>query len=581
MSKLSGVIEFEGARSRLPRGVSHEFDRLVASTLGFFCQGAIGGVRVIRQRLQLGHTLGRKAMKWSGARLYRPVECWGCFSAVLLAAVFLLVPANAIGADSFGDDLSEWIDEQGRQAWGKPPEACDDLTFARRVYLDLLGRVPSVAEVRDYLRLGDNRRDELVNELVFGQGQRRKQYVRLGAEHLARQWRRVLVPPGSTTLMPTGGLETWLADSFRDQRPLDEVMRDIVQIASPNEVGGYYQLLGGTPESYAGNLSRAMLGIRIDCAQCHDHPFADWTQDDFWGLAAFYSDLNLQSNLPNASRPTRKGGEIQFEGTTYVAKFLWEDESVPDAARTPRVRLAKWLTSSENPNFSANIVNRFWQMLVGQGLYEDVENLDQASESEREFLDDLGKQFAEDDFHVGRLVAAICKSDWYSAKVTDSAGQDASPFKRGMKVISPEQVFDSLEQSLHLPIGRVDSDAPRWTATRTQMVNRLGEAIGETPEDYASGIPQALMMMNGRITADAINPKDSRLLRAVIEAPFFDKDKRIETLYLAVLTRKPTESETETLAKYLDEKPDDDARKKGFGEILWALLNSPEFVLCR
>ena len=113
------------------------------------------------------------------------------------------------------------------------------------------------------------------------------------------------------------------------------------------------------------------------------------------------------------------------------------------------------------------------------------------------------------------------------------------------------------------------------------MVNRLGEAIGETPEDYASGIPQALMMMNGPVTSDAIDLDRSRLLRAVVESPFFDEDKRIETLYLAVLTREPSEAEKQSLTEYLDNKPDETTRRKAFGDILWALLNSPEFVLCR
>ena len=113
------------------------------------------------------------------------------------------------------------------------------------------------------------------------------------------------------------------------------------------------------------------------------------------------------------------------------------------------------------------------------------------------------------------------------------------------------------------------------------MLGRLGEAIGETPEDYASGIPQALMMMNGQVTSDAISLDRSRFLRAVVESPFFDEGQRIETLYLAVLTREPSDAEKDSLSQYLDSKPDDTQRRKAFGEILWALLNSPEFVLCR
>lgn len=486
-----------------------------------------------------------------------------------------------LSSDSSGDELARWINERGQQTWGDPPPQCDDLTFVRRVYLDLVGRVPSVSEIRDFGVLGDNRRHLLVNELVFAEGERRETYLRLAANRLAQHWRRILIPPGSGVTAPTAALESWLSEQFENQTPYDAMMREIVQVQSSAEVGGYYQLLGGTPENYAGSLSRALLGVRIDCAQCHDHPFTEWTQDDFWGLAAFYSDLNNRSGDPNASKPTQTTGEIQYEGTTYKAKFLWEQDALSQPRRSMRVRLGEWLTAPENPQFAANAVNRFWQMLVGKGLYSDIENLDQATEQERAFLNELGQRFAEDGFHVQRLIASICKTHWYAAKAVGETEVPPDTFRRDLKVISPEQVFDSLEQSLHLSVSRIDPNAPRWTGTRVQMVNRLGEAIGETPEDYASGIPQALMMMNGPITANAIDLQRSRLLRAVVESPFFDKETRLETLYLAVLTRKPTLDESRSLQKYLDEKPDDESRRKGFGEILWALLNSPEFVLCR
>ena len=514
------------------------------------------------------------------------------------ALALCLVGIQRCSADSQGDELRRWIDQQGKQVWGDPPGPCDDLTFVRRVYLDLVGRVPSVSEVRDFMALGENRREGIVNELVFGEGPRRDVYVRLSSLSLARHWRQILVPQGTVTVAPVQGLEQWLVEAFRVEKPYDEMVRELAQIQSAQGAGGYWQLVGGTPESYAGNLTRVALGVRLDCAQCHDHPFTDWKQNDFWGLAAFYSDLTAGGTNPDASTPTGKRGEIQFEGTTYVAKYLWEDEPLADADRTPRTRLARWMTSPDNPHFSATAVNRFWQLLVGRGLYADIENLDLATESERKFLDQLGRKFAEDGFHVRRLIAAICKSDWYGAKVLakshadspaesqpdsqpDSQPRSQEAFRRELKVISPEQVFDSLEQSLHLPISRVDPSAPRWTGARLQMLGRLGEAIGETPEDYESGIPQALMMMNGEITSNAIDLDRSRLLRAVVESPFFDEDTRIETLFLAVLTREPTEKEKESLTKYLDTKPNDAKRRQAFGEILWALLNSPEFVLCR
>lgn len=501
----------------------------------------------------------------------------------LLTALLLMLLVHApcgsriSWADSRGESLSKWINERGRVAWGEPPAKCDDLTFARRVYLDIVGRTPSVSELRDFQDLGENRRDVLVERLIFGEGPRAAAYQRLSAENLARHWRRVLIPPGTTVVGSPLTLEAWLKDAFAERTPYDEMMRDLAAIRSAGEAGGYYQLLGAQPENYASQLTRSTLGVRIECAQCHDHPFVDWKQEDFWGLAAFYGNMRGPND---AAASTSSEGSITYEGKTYPAKFLWTDQPLRDTASSPRARLAAWLTSSENPQFSATAANRIWQYLVGRGLYADVDNLDQASPEDRKFLDELGHRFAHDGFDVQGLIAAICKSDWYQAESLEATTEEVD-FQRRLKVLSPEQVFDSLEQALLLPIGRVDPGAARWTGERSQIVNRLSETVGATPEDYASGIPQALMLMNGQLTSEAIDLDRSRLLRAVVESPFFNDRDRIETLFLAVLTREPTEAERTALVQFVADKPAEKSQKQAYGEILWALLNSPEFVLCR
>ena len=371
-------------------------------------------------------------------------------------------------------------------------------------------------------------------------------------------------------------LEPWLTDEFKKETPYDELIGKLTTNPIGEASSQYYQLLGSLPENYAGHLSRVALGVRIECAQCHDHPFTDWKQEDFWGLAAFYSDMPRAGDDPNASRSTALGS-IQYEGETYKAKLLWEEKPESGSSRT---RLAKWMTAEENPHFASTAVNRFWQFLVGHGLYPDVENLDEATSQERKLLDELGEKFAGDGYNVRRLIAAICKSSWYQAESVETL-PSARSFARTLKVSSPEQVFDSLEQSLILPVSRLDSASSRWSGDRTQLVSRLSETVGTTPEDYASGIPQALLMMNGKMTSDAIHPERSRLLRAVVESPFFNDTDRIKTLYLAVLTREPSKDESSLLRKFIQSCEDDPARTRAFGEILWALLNSPEFVLCR
>lgn len=480
--------------------------------------------------------------------------------------VILCLSISQSRADSRGDELAKWINDRGVRVWGEPPEQCDDHTFARRIYLDTVGRVPSVSELRDFEELGPSRRNLLIEQLVYSEGERADIYRRLSARQFARHWAQVLIPPGTTTVGSTDSLQTFLAEQYRSGVSYDELISEFIRVPA---TGNYYQLVGSLPENYAGHLSRVALGVRIECAMCHDHPFSDWKQTDFWGLAAFYGPFG--------------GSQITNEGTTYPVKLLLDDMPLSGEPSSFRVKLAGWLASEENDYFAATGANRFWQQLVGRGLYADVENLDQASNEERLFVDQLGQRFADVEFDMQTLTSAICKSNWYQAKASSRDTEtDTGQFVRSLKAVSPDQVFDSLEQALLLPVSRLASDSPRWTGGREQLVVRLSETIGSNPEDFASGIPQALMMMNGQLTNDAIDPERSRLLRAVMDAPFLPDADRLETLYLAVLTRKPTAAETTALRKYLDAQATDSVdRRKAYGEILWALLNSPEFVLCR
>lgn len=498
---------------------------------------------------------------------------------LLFFAANLQADLVQVRGESRGDDLAQWIDDRGSEVWGPPPELCDDLTFARRIYLDVLGRVPSVSEIRDFQGIGDYRRSVLVERLVFGEGSRAKAYQRLAAGNFASQWGRVLIPPGTTINGSQQAIENWLGTAFSDQMPYDEMMRTLALVRTSDSATRYYQVLGSLPENYASHLSRVTLGVRMECAQCHDHPFVDWGQDDFWGLAAFFSDMPRAGDDPAASISVGTEWAIEYEGVVYPAKLLWSDKPIKKQTVGARVRLANWLTSQENPNFSATAVNRFWQQMVGRGLYSDVENLDRATPEDRAFLDDLGKRFANDGFDIQHLIAAIAKSKWYQAASVE--GPDENGFRRSLKVLAPRQVFNSLEQALMLPVSRIDPASPRWSGEMTQLIRRLSETVGATPEEYASGIPQALMLMNGTLTSDAVDLEQSRLLRAVVDSPFFSDSERVETLYLAVLTREPTAEETDALKTYLAEKPTEAAQRRAFGEILWALLNSPEFVLCR
>ncbi len=487
-------------------------------------------------------------------------------------------------------ELAKWIDEQFAKQWESSgiasPAVVDDATFMRRVYLDLVGAIPAVPHVRDFLyATGTYKRQDLIDRLLRND-RRPERYASRSAEHLARIWRRVMIPQNSPNAAMAAGFEPWLRDQFASNVAYDEFARTLLtSTPTPNPMPEnqvrrpamaplqvFYQANGGTPVSSADAVTRYFLGVRIGCAQCHPHPFSSWKQEDFWGMAAFFSNATADGQLPKISDEA---------GASYSAKVLWDKDITIPEDKSPREALADWMVSPTNPNFASTAVNRIWQHLCGRGIVAEVDDLDQVADEERAVLDELGKMFAESGYNMRWLIEGICKSKFYQrVSLSADAEGDAEFALRPLKTLTPEQVFDSLEEALSLPVGRVDNP-PRFNGLRDAFVNRMDEAASESPEEFRAGIPQALMVMNGKVTADATSLEKSRTLRATVDAPFLKPADKIETLYLAAFTRKPSEQELEFLLKHVENQTNEKARGRAYEEVFWGMLNSPEFVLSR
>lgn len=516
---------------------------------------------------------------------------------MLLVAVtaFDQMPSTGQAAHS-SDELTAWLDTRFSDLWieaGAEPAAVDDATFLRRAYLDLLGTIPSVATTRDFLAdAAPDKRKRLVEQLAA---------ETKSAAHLSRVWRRIMVPGGSPNAFMAGQFEPWLQQQFASRVPFDEFARKLLTAkgtanfgainpasnAGPNAGSpvAFYMAVGNTPDSLASSFSRVFLGVRIGCAKCHNHPFADWRQEDFWGMAAFFAGANL-TGQPGAEVSDNKVSKIKpmESDKEYEVRFLWSDAAakVPDD-KFPREVLADWMVSKQNPNFAATIVNRVWQQLCGQGLVPQVDDLDQAPAKQRaQVLDDLAQQFADADFDLYWLIEGICKSRVYQrpSEAPEAVSDNPLTTHRPLKTLSPEQVFDAMEQALMLPVARGDQ-SPRYNGQRDQLIGRLNEATSDAPDQFRAGIPQALLIMQGALTSNATDLDESRTLRAVVDAPFLESAEKIETLYLAALTRKPEASELERMRTHVEGQSSRDDRRRAYAEIYWALLNSPEFILCR
>jgi hypothetical protein len=510
------------------------------------------------------------------------------------------------GSQMTAQDLANWIDarfeEEYKRAGVAPAEAVEDATYLRRAFLDLQGRTPTVAQLRDFVAdEGSFKRQDLVDKLLTDT-QQPDRFAQRTANHLARVWRRMMVPASAPGAAMSPQLEPWLARQFTANTPYDQFARKLLLVAPPAQqatLGGapvvaqpaagppdpdadaflFQQAVGGTPENLASAYVRVFLGVRINCAQCHDHPLADWKRSDFWGVAALLSTPSTKQPMASPA-PTIRPQDAEV---TYTAKLLWQDEPLKEipAEKSGRELLADWMVSAENPNFAATAVNRTWQYLCGRGLAGSVDDLDQVTPEERRMLDDLAKLFKESGHDLRWLIAGITKSKVYQqAAASDSGAEGAGFVQRPLKTLLPEQVFDSLEQTLSLPIARADN-GPRFNGERAQFVARMNESAADSPADYKGGIPQALMLMNGKLTADATSLDSSRTLRAVVEAPFLGAKEKIETLYLASLTRKPSEEEMTYLLDHVQQQKTEPERKQAYAEIMWGLLNSPEFVLSR
>lgn len=472
--------------------------------------------------------------------------------------------------------LAAKIDKHLAARWDaekvKPAAPADDAAFARRLYLDLAGRIPTAAEARQFLDdTAADKRAQLIDRLLDSPGY---------ARHAATLWRREWVPQTDTAQFAnlTDEVESWLAGRFRDNARYDRVAFDLL-------TAGRTRAAGGTPtaflaagefraENLAANTTRAFLGVNLDCAQCHDHPFARWTRDQFWETAAFFARPAADA----ASRPT-----IAVPGTkrTLGPRLLSGVEPEWPGAVTPetgRALLAAWVTAKDNPYFARNAVNRAWAQLFGTGLVEPLDDLSGDNPpSHPELLDELARAFAQSGFDLRHLTTAIVRTRAYQLSSAKAPGGGTNPrlFARAaVRGLTGEQLYDSLRTAAGLSAERGDLDPLNAARARKAFADRF--RVERTGAAQRS-ILQSLSLMNGPLTAELTDPAMAPALRAVADAPFLDTKGRIEALHLAALGRKPSADELAPLVKYVEAGGADRNAKKALADVFWALLNGSEF----
>jgi hypothetical protein len=521
------------------------------------------------------------------------------FWTAVLAVLGLAVPVWA-DSDSREDAraLAAKIDQLIAAQWAAnhvtPAPPAGDGAFLRRVSLDVIGRVPLVSETRRFLRgPASDKREQVLSHLLDSPG-----YV----SNFSNVWRDLLLPEAKADFQQrflSNQVERWLRKQFTDNVSYDRMVRELLTVPMPTDRRGmflalqqggpsplaFYQSKQGKPENLAASTARLFLGIRLECAQCHNHPFSRWTREQFWGQAAFFGGIRSQGQNGIFSPLTEVADrrELGIPGTERVAQARFLDGKEPRWRYKVSARntLADWMTDPDNPYFARAAVNRLWAHFFGIGIVEPVDDLnDENQPSHPELLDELSRQFVRHGFDLRFLIRAITLSKTYQLSSVHPA--EAPPDVRlftyvPVKGLSQDQLMESVSLTIGVPSLTANQRRNFFDASQTSFQDKFVSQDQRT--EYQTSIPQALALMNSQLIGEATHPQRSQFLASVLNAPFLDTDGRIETLYLAALSRKPRPDELEKCRRYVEKGGAAKDQKAALGDVFWAILNSPEFFL--
>jgi hypothetical protein len=464
-----------------------------------------------------------------------------------------------------------------------PAPQADELTVARRLSLALTGTIPSLQEIRQFEAHQDGHRLQWWLEGILQD--------RRSADYLAERFARVFVgtEDGPFLVYRRRRFVSWLSDELLKNRPYDQLVRDLIASAglwTDKPATNFITVTvqpdkGPDPIRLAGRVARAFLGIRLDCAQCHNHPFEKWKQTDFQGLAAFFGQV--QEGFTGTSDGT---GEFTLENRktgateTIAPRAPFLTELVPEGA-SRRQQLAQWVTDPRNPYFARVTVNRAWALMFGRPMLDKVDDVS-STEDLPPALQLLADDFAAHHHDLRRLFHVITATEAFQRdsaadhEITEAHEQHWAAFP--LTRLRPEQVGGSVQQAAALATLNAETHILIRLVTlgdRNQFLQRYGDT-GEDEFDNRGGtIPQRLLLMNGRLVLD--RTKEGLFTasnRIAFQAP--DDATAVRIAYLAVLTRAPTPAEADHFVERLAGSSGTE-RARRLEDLYWALINSTEF----
>lgn len=499
-------------------------------------------------------------------------------------------------------ELVDFINQQIRAGWQEnvltPSEVAEDTEWVRRVHLDIVGHVPDLETVEKFLAdKSKDKRTKLIEQLLDDPG-----YVR----NFTAIWTNNLIGRGTPRRVSRKGLEKFLRESFAKNRAWSDIVVDLLSAEGHFEENGAVNFLlahlndGAVPATAIS--ARLFLGVQVQCTQCHNHPFNDWKQDQFWEFNSFfkqavkvehekYNEKTGRMDFDYAELKSKDfEGPVYFErrnGLMQVAFPKFEGVEVDPGAKTNRRKaLAKIVTTGEHTLLADAMVNRMWGHFFGYGFTKPIDDMGpHNSPSNPVLLERLSSEFVKSGYDLKQLVRWICNSEAYnltsqfnSKNQSDNPPAGETPMFSHLyvKSMTAEQLYDSLiiataaHRSGRSSWEQAESQRQKWLQ---QFVIAFGTDENDEGSSFDGTIPQALMMMNGELIQNALNGAKGSLLNTVLSGKGKDIDK-IKLLYLATLSRYPSSREVQAARKVLR----GDSRLEAFQDLYWALLNSNEFI---
>ncbi len=475
-----------------------------------------------------------------------------------------------------------------------PSEFSDDATFLRRVSLDITGALPSDEKVRTFLAdTNSEKRDKLIDELLD---------TTAYADHFANKWNFILRNK-KTSGEDTAGthlFHQWIWDSVYENKPYDLFVREIVTASGEplvNPAVTWFREVDQVEEQVE-DTAQLFLGIRIQCARCHHHPFEKWSQNDYYSMAAFYNRVG-KKNIPGIAGGFRDRQIFHNEGVATAnnprsgASLKPAGLGTPafeiPAEQDPRVNLANWMSDPANPFFAKSLVNRYWKHFFNRGIVEPEDDMRETNPpSNPELLDGLAKQFIESGFDMKDLVRTICRSHTYqlSSLPNEYNASDKQNFSRYYpRRLSAEALYDGFhkvtmtsENFGGMPAGThalqlADSSNGPYFLKVFGMPQ--GDTACECERSQDANLAQSLHLLNSKEVQDKISKNEARAAKLAAETER-SHEERMTELYQVVFARNPRPDEMEVAISYIGRHQENP--RIAYEDILWALINTKEFL---